>query len=236
MPAPKKLEKAELREIDLNNPQAGPINPDRTVKVQFNPETLTVNFSNQVTGGNQSGGSAIQFVGQGTTKLSLDLWFDITVYRDNSDAAAVGDDVRKLTERVNYFMKPNSEGSEKDVKWKVPAVRFLWGTFIFDGVMNSINEKLEYFSEDGKPLRAMLSIGLLSQMIQYQVGDANSGGVGITGGLPGVKQMRPVKSGDSIQKISAEAGLGDDWRKIAEANGIENPRIVPAGTLLDLRR
>ena len=35
--------------------------------MQFNPETLTVTYTNQSAGGDQRGGSALQFVGKGTT-------------------------------------------------------------------------------------------------------------------------------------------------------------------------
>ena len=72
MPEPIKLLKAELREIswdDQQQVQEG--DPEKTVQVQFNPETLKVNFSNQKAGGDQRGGSAVQFVGAGSTKLSL---------------------------------------------------------------------------------------------------------------------------------------------------------------------
>jgi hypothetical protein len=32
----------------------------------------------------------------------------------------------------------------------------------------------------------------------------------------------------------AKAGLKTDWKAIAAQNGIENPRHIPAGTLIDL--
>lgn len=225
MPAPKNLLKAELREINLDNPQAGPINPGKTVKVQFNPETLTVNFSNQKAGGDQRGGSAMQFVGSGTTKLSLDLWFDVTVNDEK--------DVRKLTKKVNYFIKPEQQGSGRNVQWKAPGVQFIWGTFLFNGVMDSINEKLEYFSEDGKPLRAMLSISISSQDIQFKFGNQTAGGRA-SRNAPGTQPQRPAKAGDTVQKMAAAAGRGDDWKQIAAANGIENPRQLAPGTLIDL--
>ena len=56
----------------------------RWVTVQFNPETLKVTFANQIVqgsgAGDQRGSPARQFVGAGTTKLSLQLWFDVTAY------------------------------------------------------------------------------------------------------------------------------------------------------------
>ena len=80
MPESVRLEKAELRQLDadFNNE----INPENWMKVQFNPETLKVSFANQIAtpagAGDQSGPPARQFVGAGTTKLSLQLWFDVS--------------------------------------------------------------------------------------------------------------------------------------------------------------
>ena len=55
-------------------------------KVQFNPETLKVTFANQIAArrrgaATRRGTPARQFVGAGTTKLALQLWFDVTAPR-----------------------------------------------------------------------------------------------------------------------------------------------------------
>src|SRR3954466_14359716 len=107
MPEPTKLAKAELRQLDAE--LKNEIKRENWAVVQFNPETLKVSFQNQVATpqgpGDQRGSPTRLFVGAGTTKLSLQLWFDVTA--PLSDAAKPGgkavDDVRKLTERVAYF-------------------------------------------------------------------------------------------------------------------------------------
>ena len=74
------LAKARLIELqeDFENVKGGGLTAD----VQFNPETLKVSYSNQVstpqTGNAGNGPGAKQFVAQGTTKPSLQLWFDVT--------------------------------------------------------------------------------------------------------------------------------------------------------------
>ena len=240
MPAPKKLLKAELHQIEWDtNQQARPINLDRKVKVQFNPETLTVSFANQKAGGDQRGGSSVQFVGQGTTRLTLDLWFDASVPHTETSAESV-DDVRKLTQKVNYFIKPEKKGTGKSAKWIAPGVRFVWGTFLFDGVMDSLNEKLEYFSEDGKPLRAMLSLTLSSQTIQFEFGaqqpadGAAPGGPGTPASTPGAQPRQQTRAGDTVQSVAARSNQTNDWKKIAAANNIENPRRLAPGALIDV--
>ncbi|MDX1654723.1 MAG: LysM peptidoglycan-binding domain-containing protein [Candidatus Competibacteraceae bacterium] len=226
MPQPRQLQKAELREIQWDDQQQAQ-ETGRVVKVQFNPESLKVNFSNQSAGGDQRGGSAIQFVGQGTTKLSFDLWFDVTAAGPERQEQ---DDVRRLTFEVVKFIQPTP--SDQEDKFIPPGIRFLWGTFMFDGIVDSINESLEFFSEDGKPLRAKLSLGLSRQEIQFQFGNQQSGGLGST---PGSRPQQQSREGDSVQSMAARQGRQDDWQSIAQANDIDNPRQLPPGTPLNTR-
>jgi len=231
MPQPRNLMKAELREISWDSNQAAQENnPDATVKVQFNPETLTIAFANQKASGDQRGGSSFQFVGQGTTNLSLDLWFEASVATTGVDSN--DPDVRKLTEKVAYFMKPVKRGSGKSTQWVAPGVRFIWGTFLFDGILEGMTEKLEFFSEGGRPLRAMVSLKLASQKIQFEF-NPNPPPPGSGGGPgAGTQPQTPARAGDSVQKVAARNGQGQDWKPTAEQNNIENPRRVSPGTLL----
>src|SRR5436190_22554676 len=107
------LAKAELQELDAKF--ENPINKDKTCQVQFNPESLKVSFANQITSGkgagDQKGTPARQFVGAGTTKLSLQLWFDVTAPVPPGKTAEK--DVRKLTERVAYFITPKEQTGEQ---------------------------------------------------------------------------------------------------------------------------
>jgi hypothetical protein len=52
--------------------------------------------------------------------------------------------------------------------------------------------------------------------------------------LPGTRELTPVEKGKTAQDAASNAGKGDDWQSVAAANGIENPRQVPPGTLLDM--
>src|SRR5688572_1289837 len=98
-----RLEKAELRQLDADFKNK--INSDNCAKVQFNPETLKVSFANQIAtpsgAGDQSGTPARQFVGAGTTKLALQLWFDVSAPLPEGEEQV--DDVRKLTQKVAFF-------------------------------------------------------------------------------------------------------------------------------------
>ncbi len=231
MPQPENLRKAELQKICWDRSgQASKVGA--AVPVQFNPETLKLARSNQISGGNQSGGAAIQFSGRGTTKLSFDLWFDVTAPAPDSPAET---DVRKLTARVAEFMKTEpKKGAKGKTVHQPPGIRFLWGSFLFEGVMESMNETLELFSADGRPLRASVSVGLVKQDVKVQFGPPPpAGGVGAAA-PPGTEPLERAEQGDTVQDIAARRGEAGNWQRIAAANGIENPRHLLAGTPIDL--
>src|SRR5262245_58816389 len=158
MPEPPKLAKASLQEIRWT-PKGAVETKDakgaetKPIEVQFNPATLKVNYANQKAGGDQVAGSPVQFVGKGSTKLTLELWFDTTVEEQKGPGGATPD-VREKTEKVYKFMvaTPGTGKHKKD--FVPPGIRFHWGSFLFDGVVDSMDENLEYFSSQGVPMRA----------------------------------------------------------------------------------
>jgi hypothetical protein len=243
MPEPVEITKAELWELD----STGNLKPDSKVVVQFNPESLKVSFANQVVPpSNNSGGkpqdqretAALQFVGKGTTKLAVQLWFDSTAPLPEgtlSGGSRSTDDVRKLTQRVAYFITPQKsqdpDYADKDVP---PAVRFRWGTFQFDGIVEGMEESLEFFSPDGRPLRASVNLTLTQQKIEFAFNpDAKPSTKAGRRPGPGTQPLDQAKSGDSIQALAGAKGLADKWQSIAAANGIENPRQLVPGQLIN---
>jgi hypothetical protein len=244
------LIKASLIELDESLTSAKP--GAEAVPVQFNPDTMKVTFANQIAqpaGGDQAGGTAgRQFVGAGTTKLALTLWFDVTAM--TKDAV---DDVRRLTKKVIYFITPTSQGSGKSEKHIAPGVRFQWGSFIFDGMVEGLEETLEFFSPEGKPLRASISLNISQQKILVSDFKAMDK-------VPlrtGQKKFEDAKKGDSIQDMVKESGgsggsssgagnnaggggganggnTGGGWQAVAAGNNIEDPLRLQAGAKIDL--
>lgn len=228
--------KARLIEVlDLKTNKTG-----KTVTVQFNPESLKVTYANQIVPpkgeGNVQENATLQYVGAGTTKLTLTIWFDVT--GQAPDAGAQETDVRKLTEKVANFMK--TQQGEKPGEFTTPLVRFEWGTFRFDGVMDSLEESLEFFSSEGVPLRASMALSLSRQRIEFLWSDAKPQGTpppgagGPGGAAPGTQPLTQAQAGQSLQGLAANLGTGADWRAIAVANNIENPRLLAPGQLIDL--
>ena len=294
MPDVPQLAKAELRELDAS--MANEINNDKWLKVQFNPDTLKVSFANQLKegsgAGDQRGTQARQFVGAGTTKLAVQLWFDVT--QELAQEFSGVNDVRELTQRAAYFITPIGEPANRPTKFIPPAVRFLWGTFKFDGIVESMEETLELFSFEGRPLRASVTMTISQQKIttfafnpandppaftrrdrspagtqpqteapenatvqslaSSQPGGGSGGGsgggggaaaglggsasAGIGGGISGgIGGSAAGGIGGGIGG-SAGAGLGASvgaggWQTVAAANGIENPRLLQPGQLID---
>src|SRR5437588_372207 len=131
------LAKAKLVEVKWVASSNGP--PDaqevpggQEVTVQFNPQTLKLAFANEDNGGAQS--PPKQSTGSGTSKMSVELVFD---------TSAEGSDVRKNTEKVAFFIMAPRDKSNKPVQ---PGLSFEWGSFIFRGVVKSMDETLDYFS------------------------------------------------------------------------------------------
>jgi hypothetical protein len=238
MPASVAITKAELIELDAR----GEVKQEPRVTVQFNPETLKVSFANQIVppsntgpGGGERDTSSTQFVGKGTTKLSVQLWFDVNAVLPQSKAGVT--DVRELTKEVAHFITPQPVPGDK-TKRVPPAVRFLWGTFQFDGIVEAMEESLEFFSSEGKPQRASVSLSLSQQAIQFVIAPAGAGpgGIGL-GGIDlsiGTRPLAAARVGDSVQQLAADIGRAADWQAIAAANGIDNPRRLQPGQLLDL--
>jgi hypothetical protein len=217
----------KARLIELKEDLSSELDGGKQIDVQFNPDTLRVTYANQVVqpeGGDQASGTAgRQFVGAGTTKLALTLWFDVTAMTENAV-----DDVRRLTKDVIHFMTPKA--SEEDAsKLAPPGTRFSWGSFIFDGMVEGLEESLEFFSPEGKPLRASVGLTLGQQKVLVSTFEGE-GCVARAGARP----FASARQGDSLQSMAANAGKGGDWQGIAAANGIEDPLRMNTGQFVDL--
>ena len=234
------LQKAKLIELDAEFAEK---DDGKIVEVQFNPETLKVSFANQIVqpnnagagtngAGSQSGPASRQFVGAGTTKLTLQLWFDVNGPLPKEKEGIL--DVRELTKEVAFFITPVPEGEN----FIPPAVKFLWGSFHFDGLVDSMDESLEFFSKDGVPLRASMNINMSQQRIQEfsgKQGRRQPSGPGGSGAAPaGTRPLERAPAGSTLQGLAANLGQAANWRDIADAGGIENPRLLQPGQLIDM--
>ncbi len=110
-----------------------------------------------------------------------------------------------------------------------PVCRFAWGETTFTGVIAEFSEKFAMFDEAGKVLRARVTLKLKSYEpadLQYREINQNS---------PDRTKTRAVREGDRIDLIAAEE-YGDPsyWPVLARANGLDRPRLLRAGDLLEI--
>jgi len=223
MPPPvQKLEKAKL--IELVNGTT----PGKTVTVQFNPQSLKSNYSNQSTGVDQKQGSSPQFVGTGVTKLTMELWFDVTLPIPDGAPNPNGD-VRNLTKDITYFMSLQNTNSSDQQTRTPPKLKFQWGSFLFSGVMDSVDETIDLFSPDGVPLRASVTVNLTKHDLTYEFAKSATGSPNSTGTTP----LTTAKAGDSLPQMAASAGISN-WQGVAQANGVANPRMLQTGAMINL--
>jgi len=238
--SPKDQDRAKLIALDFNeNGEPEPKGEEHTANVQFNPETLEVRYKNKQTGGELPGNPGVQHVGRGSATLRVDLLFDVT---RPSDRGSPPEDVRAQTKKVNWFMRELEEaGRNGESKKYVPSgVRFIWGSFQFDGVMTSMDENLKFFDPEGHPLRAEVSITISKQEVQFErrpdslngggigaaVGASVGGGVGARAGPENRPDGAGNTNGTSVQQVAAQQGKQGNWKEIAAESGVENPRAI----------
>jgi hypothetical protein len=71
----------------------------------------------------------------------------------------------------------------------------------------------------------------------FSAGASASAGASFSAGASASVGTTPLTlsaAGDTVQDIAAQAGTSVSWKVVAAANNIDNPRILPPGTVLDL--
>jgi len=207
---------AKLKPVtDQNGAQLSEGDKDaQAVEVQFNPETLDITLSNNFK--ESSGDSPTQLVDEASAQLSLELQFDTT---------DTGVDVRQKTHEVAKFLKPLDITMEVERGDPLPppmVVEFDWGAILFQGYMDSYSETLEFFSHDGVPLRAKVSVSLTQQERSFDPRQGQDSEGNETGPYSNdAVNNDPFASGAVEQDVDPNAPMDN---AASAANGVENPR------------
>lgn len=227
------LAKASIVQL-TGAPNPTPIEETK-VQVQFNPTTMRLQMTNNIEGGKARPRQVQQYTGSGSTSLSLDLVFD------SADSLS---NVRDKTLKVVKFVMPSKQSKEAP-----PRIRFEWGTFRFDGVMNSITEDIDLFSPEGIPLRSKLTIEIKEQDAKFEALEAGAGAKqgsaatspggslisGSQGGGP-TDRTAGAQAGESVADFAVRMGLDPAaWRGIAAGISASagNPLSLPGGLQVD---
>jgi hypothetical protein len=204
--------------------------PPAPIHVQFNPTEYAIDRGSsyaelQVPGLRTP---LLQFVRGETQTLSLELFLDGTDKRGGAAPLASLLGGSTPDDSVEGRLKELRQFVEIDPELHAPPVcLFQWRDVKFHGVVTSFKEKYTLFDETGKILRARLTLSLKSyEAVEVQLREMKLKS-------PDRTRVRVVREGETLAAISAEV-YGDPrlWRVLAEANAIDRPRFVPAGTPL----
>jgi len=191
----------------MNGPEA-----NQPFAVHFNPTSLQISISNTLEDKGQ-GKEKKQYVTKSSAKLSMDLIYDST--HD-------GTDVRLQTGKIAKLMEPAKR--EGDNAAPPSVVLFEWGSFKFQGLVESYKETIDFFAPTGVPLRASINLTLASQDKVFESLSQGSD-----------KKFEPLvqnlaTSSDSLTDVATHAGNPNAARAIATNNGLESIRF-PAGAI-----
>jgi hypothetical protein len=205
------LQKAYIQILNSSGDEA-----TERIEVMFNPSEYTLEKSNQFQSTPILGLSTplTQFVSGNTQSLIMDLFFDSYEKREN---------VNIYTDKVLSLLSIDKELHAP------PQCKFIWGHFHFKAIVEVITRKFTMFLNDGTPVRATLNVTFKEyKTLSEQINNPPLHSSDRT-------KMRTLKESDSMWLIAdREYGDPGEWRRIAEANDIENPRTVEAGRELKL--
>jgi nucleoid-associated protein YgaU len=213
-----KPEKAAIYNVDK------PGNPP--VVCLFNPKEYSSTKQNQWQDKTAKGENVphIEFGGGQPATLQMQLFFD---------TYATGEDVRqKHTDAIwELMLVDESLKDAKSKKSRPPMVRFQWGkAWYFEAVITNISQKFTLFLGDGTPVRATLDVTFRQIKDTKRFGRQNP----TSGGEENQRQWE-VKAGDTLAWIAyAEYGDSNEWRRIADANRMNNLRQLRPGQMLEI--
>jgi len=144
-------------------------------------------------------------------------------------------DVREKTRQIYSLLKINKDTHAP------PRCRLSWGDgkqlFSFGSfpdprcVLESVSEEFSLFSPNGIPLRAKLNVTFREyKTIDDQLTEINKASSDRT-------KVRTVQRGETLSLIAwTEYRDPTQWRPIADANSLDNPRLLVAGNQLIIPR
>lgn len=236
-------------------PYFGPMNPNYTesltkmtitnkdtekeITVLYNPQSYTrtrsVNYSTVAMLGTNA--PVVQFNNGSGETVSFELFFDSLSagfevggefntqkqFQDNK-LRTIGKkkdvDIRKYTSKIYNLMLV------EPTVHRPPRLMLSWASLHFEGYLSQCEQNFTKFDTEGYPVRAILRC----TFIQAWNPEDNALSPNES---PDTAKYRTVCQGDSLWAMSArEYGSPEQWRSIAEANGIVNPRRLRSGEML----
>lgn len=173
------------------------------ITVLFNPNEYKIDRSTSYSFQPVQGENAptVQFNNGNEATLTMDLFFDTSETRK---------DVRDTTKKIVELL-------DIDAALHTPPIcTFAWGSLAFTGVFTKVNQRFTMFMEDGKPIRAVLSVTMKEVDTSSLARESSDR-----------TKERVLKQGEELWMLAArEYEDPGEWRSIARANNVDNPRLA----------
>jgi nucleoid-associated protein YgaU len=205
--------------------------------IQYNPTELSFEKQAQIAEITIPGLDAPiqQFVRGNAEKLTLEIFCDTTDDGTGVGATSVTRETDKFYQltkiipsrhappTVTFSWNSKFPGSELDEKWGNQRRNS------FTGVAESVRQRFTMFSVEGVPLRATVTLVLREyRTLQEQLYQLN-----LTS--PDRTHSHVLAAGETLTAVAARYyGSPADWRRIADENGIEDPRRLQPGLVLSV--
>jgi hypothetical protein len=202
------LVKATLKNLSVDGAQ--PIN------VMFNPDNYAITTNMLYPDISVPGlrSPLIQFVRGEAQTLAVELFLD---------QSQTGESLKPKLDEVRAFVTIDSDLHAP------PVCEFAWGDVSFQGVMFEFSERFQMFDESGNVLRCRVTIKL------KRYDPANLQNTELNRQSPDRTKTRAIRQGDRLDLIAAlEYGDPAHWNVLAAANGIDRPRQLQPGTVIEV--
>jgi nucleoid-associated protein YgaU len=203
--------------------------------VMFNPESYSISKSVKWDPPSSSGTKTstqsrlnapiLAFGGGDSRQLTLELFFDVTGPIDRQGQQVTPKDVREETNKIVDLTKIQRDEEQP------PVCRLFWGNaptgsdFPFTGVITSLTQKFTQFNREGQPVRATLSLSF-KEFLDPEL-DRRQTDPEFTTHI--------IHGGETLSSIAADVYRDPkQWRIIAVANQIDDPRRLIVGQTLSI--
>jgi Contractile injection system tube protein/LysM domain len=206
--------------ISILEPKAGgSMNELDHIEFPFNPKEWSITHGAEwKTETTKKGTPPPEFKGPKPATASVEIFLD--------ESDRDGGDISSTVNRLRTLVAPDP-ASVTGNKPSAPHVLFEWGEAIrFKGYVESVAVKYTMFRGQGTPIRGTVTVAM------KEFPEATARQNPTSGSVPGHRTHRVV-AGDSLASIAyREYGDPNGWRRLAEANGIDDPLRVRDGAVL----
>lgn len=214
------MDKLKIKNLDSAAPEE--------FEVLFNPTELSIEENNsweeQKKVRRKPG---LQFTARSLRRIAMELFFD---------TFEIKKDVREFTHRFSKLLVASIDTSNGK---RPPRCQITWGRqvpaaqateineFPMEVVLESLKQQYVLFLSDGTPVRAKLNVSFKEYIEPEQEEQAEPR----SNSFPARTYI--VKTGDRLSDIAGTLWRKpEEWRRIADANALLNPRQLVPGKLL----